>query len=366
MNPILYSMLLTILVPAIASLCTDDAGEGLQPMFYSQSCPSALATVRSITWNNVAQDPQLAAKLLRLHFHDCFVRGCDASVLIDSTPGNSAEKDAVPNQTLAGFDVIDQIKAALEEQCPGVVSCADIVALAARDAVSYQYKRPLWPVFTGRRDGNVSLATEAVADMPKPSSNFSVIQQQFASNGLDIMDLVVLSGKAVYLYACIDMLLDVANRARYKSVKACNLIVVVWSMSNGAHTIGQAHCAKFSARIYNFTGVGDMDPSLNPTYANYLKAMCPINVNPNVTVDMDPRNSLNFNNHYYQAVLNNKGLFVSDAALITDPRSTVYVNMMTDPEYFFTNFATSIMKMGKISILIGQNGEIRKNCRVIN
>ncbi|GAB2221439.1 hypothetical protein Drorol1_Dr00012617 [Drosera rotundifolia] len=327
MNPTLPSMLLTILIPAIAALCTDDAGEGLQPMFYSQSCPSALATVRNITWNNVAQNPQMAAKLLRLHFHDCFVRGCDASVLIDSTPGNSAEKDAVPNQTLAGFDLIDQIKAALEEQCPGVVSCADIIALAARDAVSYQYRRPLWPVFTGRRDGNVSLAAEAAADLPKPSSNFSVIQQQFASNRLDIMDLVLLSG---------------------------------------AHTIGQAHCAKFSARMYNFTGVGDMDPSLNPIYVNYLKAMCPINVNPNVTVDMDPRNSLNFNNHYYQAVLNNKGLFVSDATLITDPRSTVYVNMMTDPEYFFSNFATSIMKMGKINILIGQNGEIRKNCRVVN
>ena len=64
------------------------------------------------------------------------LQGCDGSVLINSTANNTAEKDAIPNQTLSGFDAIDDIKAAVEEACPGVVSCADILALAARDAVS--------------------------------------------------------------------------------------------------------------------------------------------------------------------------------------------------------------------------------------
>ena len=65
-------------------------------------------------------------------------QGCDASVLLDSTANNKAEKEAVPNLSLAGFDVLDEVKTQLEKTCPGVVSCADILALAARDSVSYQ------------------------------------------------------------------------------------------------------------------------------------------------------------------------------------------------------------------------------------
>lgn len=67
-----------------------------------------------------------------------FLQGCDASVLLDSTESVTAEKDGLPNRSLSGYDVIDDIKAKLEEECPGIVSCADILTLAARDAVSYQ------------------------------------------------------------------------------------------------------------------------------------------------------------------------------------------------------------------------------------
>lgn len=114
-------------------------------------------------------------------------------MLLDS-PTNTAEKDAPPNLSLAGFEVIDEVKAALERACPGVVSCADIVALAARDSVSFQYGKKLWEVETGRRDGTVSSDTQASNEIPAPSSTFDILLTNFSGKGLGLQDLVVLSG----------------------------------------------------------------------------------------------------------------------------------------------------------------------------
>lgn len=63
------------------------------------------------------------------------MKGCDGSVLLDSKGKNTAEKDGPPNISLHAFYVIDNAKKAIESTCPDVVSCADILALAARDAV---------------------------------------------------------------------------------------------------------------------------------------------------------------------------------------------------------------------------------------
>lgn len=63
------------------------------------------------------------------------MQGCDASVLLDSTGTLISEKRSNPNRNSArGFEVIEQIKSAVEKECPQTVSCADIMALAARDS----------------------------------------------------------------------------------------------------------------------------------------------------------------------------------------------------------------------------------------
>lgn len=66
----------------------------------------------------------------------CTTQGCDGSVLLDDTDTLKGEKNALPNKnSLRGFDVIDKIKSDIESACPSTVSCADILTLAARDAI---------------------------------------------------------------------------------------------------------------------------------------------------------------------------------------------------------------------------------------
>ncbi|KAG2717074.1 hypothetical protein I3760_03G156000 [Carya illinoinensis] len=115
----------------------------LQLDFYSKSCPRAEKIIQDFVNKHIHNAPSLAAALLRMHFHDCFVRGCDGSVLLNSTSSNQAEKDGGPNLTIRGFDFIDRVKSLLEAECPGIVSCADTIALVARDSVVATVLTPL-------------------------------------------------------------------------------------------------------------------------------------------------------------------------------------------------------------------------------
>ncbi|PNT28489.1 hypothetical protein POPTR_007G122200v4 [Populus trichocarpa] len=300
---------------------------GLQLGFYQRACPDAELIVHQTLYRYVSRDRTLAAPLLRMHFHDCFIRGCDGSVLLSSTEKNQAEKDAIPNKTLRGFNVIDAVKSALEKNCPGVVSCSDVLALVARDAV-LMIGGPHWDVPTGRRDGRVSIANEALFNLPSPFANITVLKQQFAATGLSVKDLAVLSG---------------------------------------GHTIGIGHCTIISNRLYNFTGKGDTDPSLDPRYAAQLKKKCKPG-NSNTVVEMDPGSFKTFDEDYYNIVAKRRGLFRSDAALLDDAETRDYVKFQsrTQGSTFAQDFAESMVKMGYIGVLTGEQGEIRKRCAVVN
>nr|CAB3465179.1 unnamed protein product [Digitaria exilis] len=140
----------------------------LSSTFYDGSCPDAHDVVRRVIKDARVSDPRIPASLIRLHFHDCFVNGCDGSLLLDEDlPAIQTEKDVPANNKSArGFDVVDDIKAALEESCPGIVSCADILALAAEISVELA-GGPRWEVLLGRRDGTTTNIASA-KNLPSP------------------------------------------------------------------------------------------------------------------------------------------------------------------------------------------------------
>jgi peroxidase len=78
-----------------------------------------------------------------LVFNRSDVQGCDASVLLDGSTSGPGEQQAIPNLTLraAAFKAINEIRALIDKACGRVVSCADVVAIAARDSVALVYIR---------------------------------------------------------------------------------------------------------------------------------------------------------------------------------------------------------------------------------
>lgn len=81
---------------------------------------------------------------------------------------------------------------------------------------------------------------------------------------------------------------------------------------------------------------------------------------------MDPQSSESFDAHYFTALKQHKGLFQSDASLLTDPASAKIVDSLLKPDSFFSEFGKSMKNMGQIELLTGSAGEIRTNCRVVN
>lgn len=299
---------------------------GLAVGFYKQSCPQVedlvLAEMRAL----VDKDKTIGPALLRFMFHDCLVRGCDASIMLVSR-NKTAERDAIQSYGLRGYDEIELIKAKVEDACPLTVSCADIIVMAGRDAV-YLSNGPRYDVETGRRDGKVSAECDASNDLPPPSSKIVDLKTYFSFKGLGWKDLVVLSG---------------------------------------SHTIGRAQCSTFASdRLYNYSGRVAQDPSLNKTYAAQLRELCEPGVaNDTTMVDMVPGNPSTFDLSYYRNLRSNRGLFTSDQALLDDPWTRAYVERMADaasPDEFFADYAAAMTNMGRIQVLTGGNGEIRKVC----
>ncbi|KAL6888189.1 hypothetical protein ACP4OV_009215 [Aristida adscensionis] len=329
----------------------------LSPGFYSSSCPTVHGVVRQVVSQAVMNDTRAGAALLRLFYHDCFVNGCDASLLLDDTPTTPGEKGAGPNAggSTFGYDVIDAAKAQLEAACPGVVSCADVLALAARDAVNLVRRRrhlsppspppspssprttknqpnhplplltqlggPSWAVPLGRRDATSPNATGAAADLPGPDSGAAALLAAFAAKGLAARDLAALSG---------------------------------------AHTVGMARCASFRARVY-------CDADVSAAFAASRREACPAAGGDADLAPLDALTPGEFDNGYYRNLVAGAGLLHSDQQLFNNGPLDQLVRLYSaNGDAFSADFAASMIRLGAVAPLTGAAGEVRLDCRKVN
>lgn len=252
------------------------------------------------------------------------MQGCDGSILLDDTPFFTGEKKAAPNvNSVRGFDVIDRIKDAVNAACRGnVVSCADVVAVAARDSV-VALGGPSYDVLLGRRDARGASQAAANNSIPAPTFDLDRLVSNFASHGLTVQDLVVLSG---------------------------------------GHTLGFSRCTNFRDRLYNETA------TLDASLAAQLRGPCPLAGGDDNLAPLDPTPA-RFDGGYYGSLLRSRGLLHSDQQLFAGglgPTDALVRFYGADPEAFRRDFAEAMVRMGGLSPLTGSSGEIRANCRKVN
>ncbi|XP_028797120.1 peroxidase P7 [Neltuma alba] len=291
--------------------------------FYARSCPQLPYIVNRAVHSAIAKEARMGASLLRLFFHDCFVNGCDGSILLDDTSNFKGEKGAVPNKNSArGFEVIDAIKSEVEKACPGIVSCADILAVTSRDSV-HLLGGPYWDVKLGRRDARITSLSAANNGIPPPTSNLNQLISRFSSLGLSTKDLVALSG---------------------------------------GHTIGQARCTNFRAHIYN-------ESNIYAGFARTRQTNCPrvSGTGDNNLAPLDLASPTYFDNSYFKNLVQKKGLLHSDQELFNGGSvDSIVQGYSANLRSFAEDFVGAMIKMGDISPLTGSQGEIRKNCRRAN
>nr|XP_012466007.1 unnamed protein product [Gossypium raimondii] len=309
------------LLHAFLCLALATTSFSFSPKFYDNVCPQALPAIKKIVEAAVHREPQMGASLLRLHFHDCFVNGCDGSLLLDSTSILETEKNARGNfNSVRGFEVVDQIKAEVDRICGRpVVSCADILAVAARDSVVV-LGGPTWKVRLGRRDSTT--ASTALADnvLPSASMDLPALINNFKNQGLNKRDLVALSG---------------------------------------GHTIGLSQCIIFRNRIYNATNI-------DPAFAKERRTTCPRTGGNTNLAPFDPTPA-RFDTTYFKNLVKERGLLTSDQALFSGGSTDKLVESYSkNTDAFWVDFGKSMIKMGNIKPFTGNQGQICVNCRKVN
>ncbi|XVE92502.1 hypothetical protein REPUB_Repub01dG0103000 [Reevesia pubescens] len=322
------SLFLVILVSFLSLL--PSAQSQLSTDYYNKTCPQLDNVMQRIIADKQLSAPTTAAAILRVFFHDCFVSGCDASILIASNAFNKSELDADINHSLAGdaFDLIARAKTALELQCPGIVSCSDIVALSARNLV-IMVGGPFYEVRLGRKDSKVSDPSTVESNLPKTTMPVSELLSLFSTKGFSTEDMVALMG---------------------------------------AHTIGFSHCKEFANRIFNFSKTSEYDPAYNPAFAKGLRKLCANYTKaPEMSAFNDVLTPGKFDNMYYKNLQRGLGLLITDHIMYLDNRTRPFVDLFAaNQTAFFDSFARSMEKLSVYKIKTDKDGEVRRKCDQFN
>ena len=190
---------------------------------------------------------------------------------------------------------------------------------------------PRWRVPLGRRDGTTANITAANSNLPSPFDNLTALQQKFGAVGLDATaDLVALSG---------------------------------------AHTSGRVQCQFVTPRLYNFSGTRRPDPALDRGYRALLSRRCPRGGDGSALNDLDPATPDAFDGSYYANLGARRGTLQSDQELLSTPgapTAAIVGRFAGSQKAFFRSFARSMVSMGNIGVQTGSQGEVRRNCRVVN
>ncbi|XP_028061049.1 peroxidase 29 [Camellia sinensis] len=303
-----------------------EGGGWLSYDFYERTCPQVEGIVRAGLQSLYLSDPTSPAALLRLMFHDCQVQGCDASILLDSTNFTIKSEIASPkNFGIRNRESISVIKSMVEAVCPQQVSCADILILAAREAVAIA-GGPWIQVPLGRRDSMSPNYTLADAVLPTLNIGVDHMLRNFSKTGMSIEESVAIMG---------------------------------------AHTLGITHCKNILDRLYNSSDANynTMDTELK----KMLRLICRLRSSTaNISFVINDPTACIFDNQYYINVMKRRGILSIDSDLLSDPRTVPFVQRFADDQGgFFQAFSSAFVKLSSSGVLTGDQGVIRRICSAV-
>ncbi|KAJ6305513.1 hypothetical protein OIU78_020951 [Salix suchowensis] len=211
----------------------------LRPGFYAETCPEAEFIVKDVMRRNMIREPRSAASVMRFQFHDCFVNEKSTAVRLKIST------------------ILLTLRASGHKHC-GCGLQSSLLEKNHRGSIISG--GPDWEVKLGREDSLTASQEDADNIMPSPRANASLLMDLFERFNLSVKDMVALSG---------------------------------------SHSIGQARCFSIVFRLYNQSGSGKPDPTIEPKYKEKLNRLCPLGGDESVTGDLDATPTI-FDNRYFQ------------------------------------------------------------------